>query len=79
MRTIRASELGTYQFCRRAWGYQLQGKPSENQSEMSAGSGFHRQHGRQVVAAGLARVLAWLILLAAVTAIAAALTLQLVR
>jgi hypothetical protein len=79
MRTIRASELGTYRFCRRSWGFQLQGRPSENQAEMSAGSSFHHRHGRQVVLSGLVRVLAWIILLAAVMLIAAGLTLQWVR
>jgi hypothetical protein len=79
MRTIRASEIGTYLFCERAWWYNSQGVESENQAEMAAGSGFHRQHGRQVFRAGLVRLLAWLVLLAALVALAVALTLQLIR
>jgi len=79
MRTIRASEIGTYLFCRRAWGYFLQGVASQNQAEMAAGSGFHHKHGRQVMAANLARWLAWLVLLAAVIALAVALTFQFIH
>jgi hypothetical protein len=79
MRTTRASEIGTYLFCGRAWWYASQGLASENQPEMAAGSGFHRRHGRQVLAAWGLRVLAWVILLAALAALAAALTLQIIR
>lgn len=79
MRTIRASELGTYRFCRRAWGFQQQGRSSENEAEMAAGSSFHHRHGRQVFLSGLARLLAWVILIAALMLIAAGLTLQWVR
>ncbi len=65
MRTIRASEIGTYLFCQRAWWYQRQGISSENQSEMSGGSSLHRAHGRRVVLSGLLRSLAIILLLAA--------------
>jgi CRISPR/Cas system-associated exonuclease Cas4 (RecB family) len=53
MRTIRASEIGHYMFCRRAWWYQQQGATSENLGEMTAGSSFHHAHGRALVWAGL--------------------------
>ena len=45
MRAIRASELGTYLYCKRAWWYQQNGEPSQNQAEMSGGTGFHPAHG----------------------------------
>ncbi len=65
MRTIRASEIGLYLYCHRAWGYQNRGVVSENRGEMAAGSELHRQHGRQVFVSGLLRVLALTLLLAA--------------
>ncbi|TLN01560.1 hypothetical protein FDZ74_15740 [bacterium] len=72
MRTIRASELGTFQYCRRAWWYQRQGVPSENQMELAGGSEFHREHGRRVLTGRLARLLSWLLLgLALALAVAA--------
>lgn len=79
MRTIRASEIGTYLFCRRAWWYQSRGEPSQNKAELAGGSTFHIRHGRQVVTAGLLRAAGWLLLAAAVTLLAVGLTLQWLR
>jgi len=79
MRTIRASEIGTYLFCRRAWWYQSQGEPSQNQAELAGGSAYHHRHGKQVVAAGLLRAAGWLLLVFAITLLAVALTLQWLR
>ena len=76
MRTIRASEIGAFLYCQRAWWYQSQGVKPENQLELSSGSQFHHQHGRRVVAAGLLRVLAWLFLVAAVAAFAIYITVE---
>ena len=76
MRTIRASEIGAYLYCRRAWWYQLQGAPSENQIELAGGSAYHRQHGRKVVRAGLLRAAGWLLLFVALALLAAGLTLM---
>jgi CRISPR/Cas system-associated exonuclease Cas4 (RecB family) len=70
MRAIRASELGTYLYCKRAWWYQLNGEPSQNQAEMTAGTDFHQAHGRQVVTAGFFQILGWLLLLVAVVLLA---------
>jgi len=74
MRTIRASEIGLYLYCRRAWWYHNQGVVSENQAEMASGSELHRQHGRRVLAAGLLRWLALALLLAAVVLLTVYLT-----
>jgi hypothetical protein len=65
MRTIRASEIGAYLYCQRAWWYQKNGVTPANQSELAAGSELHRRHGRAVVSAGCLRTLAYLVLLAA--------------
>jgi len=64
-RTIRASEIGTYLFCKRAWWYQLQGKQSENQQEMAGGFAYHRQHGQALLQAVLFKVGAWILLISA--------------
>ncbi len=69
MRTIRASEIGTFLYCRRAWWYRSQGIASQNGAELSGGMEFHRQHGRQVLGAGLMRILAWVLLLACAAAL----------
>jgi len=66
MRFIRASELGSYIFCQRAWWYQRRGFASANREELSGGKEFHRIHGRQVAAAGLLRIGGWALLLAAI-------------
>ena len=65
MRTIRASEIGTYLFCQRAWWYQQKGTDSENIREMVTGTEIHAQHSRTVLAAGCLRTLAMGMLLAA--------------
>ena len=65
MRTIRASEIGTYLYCRRAWWYRKQGVDSANQTELSAGTVLHRQHGRTILASALTRTLGLLLLLVA--------------
>ena len=63
MRTIRASEIGTYLYCRRAWWYQKHGEPSEHQAEMAAGSEMHYEHGRTAMRLGCLRVLAYCLVL----------------
>ena len=65
MKIIRSSEIGSYLYCRRAWWYAKKGEKSENQAEMIAGTEMHEEHGRQVVAAGLTRTLAIILLLIA--------------
>ena len=70
MRTIRASEVGSFLYCRRAWWYQKLGQPSQNQPQLDAGSEFHVQHGRLVARASLLRILAAIVLLAGVLLLA---------
>ena len=70
MRTIRASEIGSFLYCRRAWWYARQGIASENVAELAAGTNLHRLHSRRVLASGLLRFLAMLVLLAALLLLA---------
>lgn len=65
MKPIRASDIGSYLYCHRAWWYRQHGAESANQAEMAAGTALHRQHGRQVLLAGFFRAAAWLLVLAA--------------
>jgi hypothetical protein len=66
MHIIRASEVGAYLYCARAWWYQQQGVENSNQAGLQAGTQLHQLHGRQVAAASGLRLLAGLFLLAAV-------------
>ena len=63
---IRASEIGSYVYCHRAWWYRRQGLESENQAELSAGTEIHAHHGRKVMAAGLLQIAGYVLLLAAI-------------
>ena len=79
MRTIRASEIGTYLYCRRAWWYRKQGVEPDNQSELTAGTTLHRAHGRKVIAAGLLQTLGGLLLLMALILLAVYVTTLLLK
>ncbi len=70
MPPIRASEIVTYLYCKRAWWYQRRGETSRNQQEMAAGTRLHYQHGRAVLHLGLLRLGAWLLFLAALVLLA---------
>jgi hypothetical protein len=70
MRIIRASEIGTYLYCARAWWYHRNGVESANQAEMTLGTETHRLHGRRVAAAGLTRLAGLILLLAALALLA---------
>ena len=71
MKTIRASEIGAYLYCRRAWWYRKQGLEPDNQRELEAGTALHRQHGRQVLAVGVMRTMGLLLLLLALVLLTA--------
>jgi len=55
MRVIRASEIGEYLFCNRAWWLRaMRGHTSANVRELAEGVVAHAHHGRVVgLAAGL--------------------------
>ncbi len=76
---IRASEIGSYLYCKRAWWYRKQGVESENQAELAAGTELHQQHGRKVMAAGMLQIAGYVLLLAAITLVVLALTTSLLR
>jgi hypothetical protein len=78
MRIIRASEIGAFLYCQRAWWYQQQGEPSENQDELAGGTAIHHQHGKTVITTGCLRVVAYTILLLAVALVVFYLTIQLI-
>lgn len=69
---IRASEIGQYTYCARAWWLgNVQGLPSRRRREMVAGTLAHWRHGRRVRSAlWLARMGYALLALSVVTALA---------
>jgi hypothetical protein len=71
MRTIRASEIGAYLYCHRAWWYQSKGVPSQNQAELATGTRYHTRNSRRVLGVLVIRIAAWVLLLAALGLLAA--------
>lgn len=77
---IRASELGRYAYCERAWWLgRVKGYRSANAAAMQQGVSRHRAHGRAVVGSYRLRRLAVLLLLLALLALAAFVVLSLRR
>jgi len=74
MRTIRASEIGSYLFCARAWWYRQIGKPSQNKQLMKEGTTYHAEHGNKVARAGFSRRIAALLFLFAMLFLAVGIT-----
>jgi len=67
MRVIRASEIGEYVFCHRAWWlHYVQGRASANAPELAAGAAAHAGHGRLVWLSSALLTLAVLLILAAI-------------
>jgi CRISPR/Cas system-associated exonuclease Cas4 (RecB family) len=66
MKVIRASEIGTFLFCKRAWWYQLQGYESDNKAELAGGSEIHQQHGRVVATSNCLQIFAYTSLMLAI-------------
>jgi len=69
-KVVRASEIGTYLYCQRAWWYQRNGVASQNGRELADGNEIHQLHGQAVFRARLIRLAAYALLLAAVVFVA---------
>ena len=78
MHIIRSSDIGTYLYCRRSWWYKKQGVESANQTELAAGTELHAKHGRQVLASGITRTLALILLMIALVMLVAYCTAQII-
>lgn len=69
-RVIRASEIGQYAYCARAWWLgSVEGLPSAHREAMEAGEATHRRHGRRVRTSLALRRLAYGVLALAVVLI----------
>ena len=63
---IRASEIGEYTYCARAWKLKLDGhQPAAGRAARAAGEAWHRRHGRSVRQARRLRAFALLSLVVA--------------
>ncbi len=78
-RVIRASEIGEYLFCKRAWWLRAQGMESENRKALDAGTAEHEELARRVALNGCLRTTAFLLFLTAVTTAAAGVTVLVLR
>lgn len=76
-RTVRASEIGSFIYCQRAWWYQRQGYEPINRVELAAGSEFHNAHAGQARSVILMRIIAWILMLAALAYLAVFLVMRL--
>ncbi len=61
-RIIRASEIGQYDFCAKAWWLgSIDGVQPSNIRELQAGTAAHEQHGRQVQRASQMQIAAFVL------------------
>jgi hypothetical protein len=68
---IRASEIGQYAYCARAWWLgRIKGYRSTNEAAMRAGSEAHHDHGRAVESYHRLRRLATVLIIVAALALA---------
>ena len=65
-RTVRASEIGNYLFCERAWWYARQGLKSRNQAELAGGITFHEEHAGEARHIFFRQVIGYLLITVAV-------------
>ena len=78
LRIIRASEIGEYSYCSRAWWYRHVirvpiPEGSETEGRLAAGTSAHARHGRAVGLSGALRTLGVLFALCGLVVIALAL------
>jgi CRISPR/Cas system-associated exonuclease Cas4 (RecB family) len=70
-RVIRASEIGQYAYCAKAWWLgSVEGVAPANTRELAHGELAHRRHGRRVWLASVLRVVALAVLVLALAALA---------
>ena len=79
MRTVRASELGSFLYCRRAWWLRKQGVQPANQAELAAGSDWHSQQGGLIAKSSILRVVAWVLIFTALVLLAIGLTILVLK
>jgi hypothetical protein len=65
-RVFRASEIGEFLFCQRAWWLHRSGVEPSNRAAREAGMAAHESHARLVAWTGCLRTVAFILLLAAV-------------
>ena len=66
-RIIRASEIGEYSFCARAWWLgRVLGRARENPAELARGRERHTRHGRRVAVSALLQRMGLILILAAI-------------
>ena len=70
MKTIRASEIGEFAYCRRAWWYHAQGYEPSNQPDLAEGTEMHYRHARTIMLSSCLRLLAYIVLLGALLILA---------
>jgi hypothetical protein len=62
-RVIRASEIGQYDFCAKAWWLgSIEGVPPSNIQQLQAGTAAHEEHGQQVKRASQLQVAAFVLM-----------------
>jgi hypothetical protein len=62
-RIIRASEIGQYDFCAKAWWLgSIEGVSPSNIGQLQAGTAAHEEHGRQVRRASQLQVAAFVLM-----------------
>ena len=74
-RVIRASEIGQYDFCAKAWWLgSVEGVEPSNVGELQAGTAAHAEHGRQVRRAAQLQLAAYILVGLGVIVLVLALT-----